>query len=990
MGNENDNIVVDPQVEDLKKSDEFKDYYETVPTNVYGRFAMKVAQNGMSPEKFAKFLTDNRKKAKVEIKKYLKGRDFDISEMRIPSFSRKEMEKREKISKAAEIYYMQGTVDKENTCKIIDIAVQRDELTKEERDELLRNRDDLFTLFKLGSSEEIARQNLSTAKYVLGKDLDKSKLSEDEIKDIKEKRYAEVVNNKMAELLDFDFEKFKHLSDEELVKNWPVYHEAMHVVSIVKANVDSIKKTNKYINDNLFQRVMEIERSDSNMQYLADTGRIQAIASPYYSMLETDFLSGISMDDIPYLDAEDNPEFQKFYKGVDSATIGITSLLSENALTYFSEKLEGVQAEDINYFSPENGSPVDKFKALSIARQQGAIIISPKDHPELAKVFSYDAKTYKLNPADELQEKYSIAMNAAKATMTNLDEAQHREDQKVLDACKALRKRNETVKTASELSSSIADDILNSADPDMTRAAVLNYNRRNITVHQPKMSYAKFAKALGIKQEDRIPKSVMKERRQLSRDAFESMLDFEIAKKSGAAFTDEVKQMIKDSGMNVSAFTAVMCSAGKDNLEANTQMVRDFFGYGSDNEKLDISPDELSKKRCELIQARLNNLAEQRKTIGNNLTDAEISSRYSDIAEIGDSFGKSWKNFAKNLDEKLSVKLPEEVTKQAENELEQAVLIGQEYGSRMDYIASEYYQYGGEKELGSEKGTVVSIGSKDHALRVTGLAMNRHATQSSMAVCSNVLKSIDLSPEDIDFVYDDKGKGYEANRSSLGEAFKNSGNIMVFKKGQTNPVMLNIGDLKKQPVEVAIAEPREADLAYAKMVRYDMRLSRIQNDYSLSENQRNIQTAMVENEYELGIIAGSAKGLTGEKLELYKDSLKNSLASYIARATADRYLNENPEVSEKVADEKQIANYAKQIKSTASLGKLVDSMLEGNAFENINPDKIINGYVKQQKDSGEIAIQPFNAERKLESEAPKKDADQIENPNLGAISMGPK
>ncbi len=172
--------------------------------------------------------------------------------------------------------------------------------------------------------------------------------------------------------------------------------------------------------------------------------------------------------------------------------------------------------------------------------------------------------------------------------------------------------------------------------------------------------------------------------------------------------------------------------------------------------------------------------------------------------------------------------------------------------------------------------------------------------------------------------------------------------INVAKAASVNQQDYKLRGIKpSQTVKQAMAEELRKQAALAD--RYNERLIEVDQNPKLSPEERKMAFDIAGNEYEMAQIVAGMMEKAENKRGPEMDALKGSMASYIARLSANRYMKDHGEIAKQLSNDKNIQTYANKLKSTSSLDNLVNKLLENpDSFSKLNPDELLDFYIKNQ------------------------------------------
>ncbi len=938
-------------IEELMALQSFKEYNELSHSLAMSAEALAIEfmDKGIKKDQLGELIAKSDRSVPMDYKTAMQDYADNVPDSyQFTSFMPWEKSKRDELSKKAEISYVKAIYTTEVMKMGLTRAVKDGLLSQEQFDELSKSRDTLVLLLKAGDDDKTYMQNVETAKKLLGANLDQSKLTPAEFEDAKKKQFAEILNQRMKELAETDYSKYESMSDEQLVQQFEDYDKDVQALSIIEREVNSWIKNNPYINRNLYNKTRDINGKLGNF-YFANSCRMRAIANPHYKT--ADMLDELYMpsSDVAFITVHTEDEhLNRFRAEITALTSVQRVLLDEQTYSKLSETLEDdFQPSAIRYFD-KKGNMINTEQAIIQMKKDGFVMASAQGYPKSTIAINYDPKTLGFKTLSP--EKYKSYINIVNSKLLD-SEAAH----KAVDD--AMEKNSEYLKDLKGITTSLIEKEQAIATDAVTKGLPIeDYLQRHMASAHPQMSYDEFAKKHGIKDDEKISKLEINQRRALTHKAIKAVVNSSIRRYEGEQFPPELHNIIAKK-VNMRNFSDTLCKWGKENLAANIKMAQEFFGLDENNKPTGISEEELNKKRNEIIRNRVKDWAKiQEKLLNIEMTDENIIEHYEELDEYGLGQGMEW-NLLMEQVKGLGCTVDDDIIELGFKNNRTAYLFNNIHSVRAGYIASQYYQYGGEEHVNTPEMLAEIPAATDKTLGMTYAGAFTAQSQISSELGAIFKSQMGGSTEDIDFIYDEKGGNIAFDDMSIGNTLT-QGSLMVFKKGQKDPVMFSASNLKRVPPIISERLPSPAELAQSRAARFDGMITRIENDRKLSPAQKRIQSEMLESEYELGIMADGIQNLSGERLEGTKASIRRNLVKYVSRAVANKYMNKNADYAKKFGSEKNINEFVQRLSKAEGIDMLLDEMIKDpNSFNNMDPEKIVASFQKHQK---EVMAKDYN------------------------------
>lgn len=894
---------------------------------------------GMTLEQFKSAMLNADRSTPFDLKNAGKRTEPVFSGLKnAKKFSQKEIEDRKKLSDQAYMAYGVSKYDnlfKDTTLKY---AVIEDQITEQERRELMKTRDFMKIILDPGSDEHTLKKNTAIARKMLGKNIDRTNLTEEQFKDLKDKQIAEAFNNRMQQLVSVDYSRFENMTDQQLVENWKEYSDVFDAIAVCQAEINSISKTNKYFDKELGNRCLDIENKYGK-EFFYNSCRIRLIANPYYKDVD---MSAFALQPLANFetigDMEEGIQLGHLYLDLNSVENSRGELFLETIAQDFDKYEAGTTAEKLQYFD-KNGNPTDYTYRVDFAHQAktDAVFVAPEGRPDLLKAFTIDLVTNR--PKEEDPAKYQDIMNQIRQTMPDKTVQWAKDDAMVRNTSVYGSILTQTT-SLWEKSDLIGEAINKAKNPEEMKAAVSSVLTRTFANPRPKTTYEEFCRVAGVPKSEQLSRAAIEERRQMTEKALNAIIDFQI---KGYELKEDYTKTMTDP--SIRQFRTFFLKRGKGQMDYNENFIKTF-----------TNSDSAGKK--EMIMKRVSEYKTMCDEIFNrSYSDQDIIDNLDKLSEFCYGMGMEFKGTVIDPAEKWGINYTEEELAMMNDLNERAYLMNNTLFNRLSIMTTQMYQYGATERLGSPEIQGQIYANKDKGNVDLELLRSSTITMTNLYVINgeraDTIKKI-VNPtgkRELDYIYDNNGNSIDPNdNNEIGKAASKQGNIMFFYKDSPEPVVIKITDPDFFPPQVEGPEMTPALRSDIRAAKLNHAMQLIEKDRSMKPDMKELEQSILAKEYELGILAEDPKN---------RDALNEHMADYLARITIREMKKKlGPEGDNMQITEKTIKDFAKDLQKSSLVKLVSDKLLENpDSFNNLKAEDVYKTMLSQKKTADKMDIE---------------------------------
>lgn len=833
-------------------------------------------EKGLSKEEFLRQIMEMPRNATKNVEnKYNELLEENGSTKRITARKIKatEQAQREQLSKKALYNYFSSIYDSYDLTPVMKKAALENGLEKEFFS-ISGSRDRHHFLFSPGLEEASINKNLYRLTLFTGSGIDPKTPG---AKDLKDKMYAQAINDVLAEIAGFDYEQYLGLDDEKFVEKWPEIYPAFFRLSVAKDQIGSIMSShadNKYINQDLVQKALKTERRIMSYNY-ENTMRIRTIMNPYYAVFPVDIAKNMSLEqrlsesDFKDKDLDFTRFINLFIEGIQAREMGI----SEEIKALFAEDQNINDISDSIQFFDATGKKVQTIELEQKLKNNELILIAYEYDPDKITAISMDKKTLRPVINHKLFEKNESRLESA------IEKIQDRisENIKERDSKRCLSWKNLFYSTGSSPVDHYRDVAKEIAQKKLSVDTVFNEIKKECLT-KPSMTKEEFANLTGMDLAYMPEDGEIAYKRNLTVKAHKALLEAAINSEKGLSISSKSIPGWTDRILHYSLYKL----APPD--EAFNKRLEETLRSGS------------IEDQTKIIEERFKAYLEDEKFFdGKYYTDEKLIENWAKLESIGTGLGMEYVSIMDQI-ASHGIKINPELRKHMDIMHQKVYAYNNFYKPRMELLANKYFQYGLDKLTTDAASKLMS--SNDPQAHKAGMGLLGYNGQVSNAVGQYIAySSFPGGDDEVDLIIDDTFKVYPPKQNlEYGEAARAGKKLFVVRKGSDEIKQFSYSntdifppDTEEIPIKMSPEECRE-------MVQ-NARVKLIETDNTLSKKAKELALLLVARKIELDEIAANPQAENFEAT--YKDKLAEYL-SYVAIKTAaknNKYNDESIEMS---------------------------------------------------------------------------------------------
>ena len=909
-------------------------------------------RNGMTDEQFFNVVMNSSRDNSVGITATIKKNDGKYPDgLHLSKYSSKLSKQKEEFSLKALKAFAAGKRDNMRKTDFVREGAAHGLYTEIQAQNIVSERDLYRILLKPGIEPETVSENQRRLNLFVGKNLDKNKYTEQEYNDLLKQQKAEVINKRLQELATVDYSKFDHMDDEKLVENWVEYVGHLDALSIFKAeSKGSVFAGNPYVDQELVKKVNDIEYK-YNTLFIRDSGRIRAMANPYYAKYDFKGFEKLSPGEISNINdgrLSGNANLSNLFVDLGVWHSGNIAVFLCDVTMDMRKTVNGLEQEDLRFFDAKGNPLKDSAEAL-VAAKKGAVFAAPKDRPELLKPYSFDSK---LLGGKELDPKpYAKVMNKIKSNIIKTWAA----EEEILNKgdFKDFMSGTQSFRSHAD---GLAKQIKNAEDPEKMKEMMISALKRNGAPHHPEIGYDKYAKIIGLKPSEKLSPDMVEERRQLTERALTGMVEQQL---NAPEISEESGRLIGSGGTSIRQFKAFMLKS-TDSKAANDKIIREFFNGDAKTKK------EMILKRVAEYKTQIDGL------YGKSITDKEIVDKMNDIHTVATGMGMEYITTIANNIKTWGLDFSQQELDMMNDLNAKASTINDILVGRLNIIATPHYQFGGLEKLdhgGDFKKYSKSI--KDVMFNKSADTVSSELGFVNLAKGKELLKQADPSgKKKLEGAFDANGNYISGDDiQGLGKHGFDSGRVFLFYKGEKEPVVFDCKKSDVIPPEVSAAKELSPEMkAQFGNMRLDVTINAIDANRKLAPEMRELEKSIVYKGHEMEVIA---EGLNSSPQN--KDVLKRKMAEYLASLTIRQLVeksskNIDKETLKGLTSAESIKKLSSDLRKSPVTDLVIDNILkDSNGFKDLDSRAVYDTMLNQMGTATRIA------------EAKKKEVQRAKN-----------
>ncbi|GEM_PF-5957534 len=878
-----------------------------LPQNIHESLSGKAYDLNMSREEYINTVASYQRRTDADIKGLINDNSGEPINFR--SFSGREQRARENLSQQALKTFAGTTYDTTNySNQIFDSALANDDLTQQEVNDIIRDRDLRYMLFDFDNSPNGLERNTLIARMYVGNGVGIGDgLSPQDAEITKQRMQAEAINQVLTDLTERDYSKYENMTDEQLVQNYDSFSKDTRWITIARAQLTRFEN-NPYVDAGLIKKARDCEEQYSGMVW-TNINKMGFIQSQYYKQIDVNQILSLSTEQSTALYGITGMHEAAIINSLSNA-YSQSLVGAESKMRSVIANKDGVEPADINFYNAK-GEPLNS-ESLKDAVINKETVFGAASY---GTAFPVHAFTFNGNNVAQESDisKHRDSVTAVNSSRKNelIAKANEGIDPNSPEYMKTtvgnfIRKANGVNPVAlitsalDRFSDSISFESVNVSNRtekfprDDVRQAFADF----IKSEKPTISFERFAEITGIPDAKRPSKAEMQQRQALTNKLIDNIVQYNKNGESSRIDKKTYDKIMDNANDTVSyrQFSSLFFDR-RPGQEANNKAL---------TEKFLSSP----QNAVSVIAANFKRLIDETNALyGKINTDEDVVENFDRIFALGNAAGMEYNTPMETIIARIQSKTyvdangetkhynfkemldKETGSPQAANALlaamaeahEKAYEMQDMLSNRIEFITNPYYSYGlsdkinmnNAMEVMSGTGTYKAILQQDPSLRKYGNAIFNYR-KNQMEDTLSFARREAIGMRECEAIYNSSGESIELDDfSRVFEEIKKGETLLFFAKGDDNPKAVKFDmtdgkiypsitriDLNREPAPTASEEIREIHSAIVdnlENIKYDKIFTAIERDKSLSKAQKEIESNVAYAQLKLSVAIKQSK-----------------------------------------------------------------------------------------------------------------------------------